>query len=232
MYPEGEGAFSAKPENKVCIVNPSSPSAQPRPAATRVRSSDPLRSTGTGSSGSTIPKPVNEKLKNQECILFLDVDGVLHGVHGQFARHQFTRPQMNILGEILKRTQSKIVLSSSWRINPTSRNAVETVLRTHGLPTFISRTPNFGTFQRAREILAWVNQYTPKTWVAIDDWDLHLEGLEKLRGHFVRTNARTGLTTRDCESVVALFQQQAALKASISPANPEDCDAANIRISL
>eukprot|EP00397_Hematodinium_sp_SG-2012_P013773 GEMP01013996.1.p1 GENE.GEMP01013996.1~~GEMP01013996.1.p1 ORF type:complete len:309 (+),score=51.69 GEMP01013996.1:142-1068(+) len=179
-------------------------------AAIRSRSAAPSIGRILGPSiPATSPAMPQQSIRNLPCVLFLDVDGVLHGVQGQFARQQFQRPQMNILAEILKATNCKIVLSSAWRVNPMARNVVDKTLRMHGIPTFVSRTPNIGTFQRAREILAWVTQYQPKTWVAIDDWDLHLEGQEKIRGHFVRTNARLGLTRKDYDSVIEQFRRQA-----------------------
>jgi len=140
-------------------------------------------------------------------VLFLDVDGVLHSVQVRHPRQQFARDCMALLAEVLAATNATIVLSTAWRIDPEARRIVAEKLEEHGLPQFVSRTPNIAMFHRSREILAWVRKYRPATWVAVDDLPL-LDENELMQGHFVQTRARTGLQQDTADRIISFFKAQ------------------------
>merc|ERR1712187_923423 len=112
------------------------------------------------------------------------------------------------LAKILEATGARIVLSTAWRIDPAARREVAEKLSRHGLPMFISRTPNISMFHRAKEILAWVKKYRPSTWVAIDDWPLLEENAAEMQGHFVQTRPRYGLLPETVGRVIEMFDAQ------------------------
>ena len=70
-----------------------------------------------------------EKLK--EKILFLDVDGVLN-VHTGYLSGICKDELVMLLADIIKQTNCKIVLSTSWRINNTQRNKLLQILKEIG----------------------------------------------------------------------------------------------------
>lgn len=149
-----------------------------------------------------------KKLDNLPAVLFLDVDGVLHPTTVRHPRQQFQRSCMALLAEVLEATGARIVLSTAWRLDPMARREVSEKLREHGIPQFISRTPNLSMFHRAKEILAWVRKYRPATWVSVDDWPLLDENPSEMRGHFVQTRPRFGLLPETAGQIVESFRAQ------------------------
>lgn len=147
-------------------------------------------------------------IQGLEAVLFLDVDGVLHPVQVRHPRQQFARSCMALLGEVLAATGATIVLSTAWRVDPEARRIVAEKLAEHGLPHFVSRTPNIAMFHRSREILSWVRKYRPATWVAVDDLPLGEES-EYMQGHFVQTRPRFGLLQDSADRIIQLFKAQA-----------------------
>lgn len=133
-------------------------------------------------------------------VVFLDVDGVLHSLHG---RDLFVRRCMSILADIVKSTGASIVLSSTWRTKEEQVILLNQKLREYGMKNVKDRTPDFahgGTrFHQAREeeICYWLDQHPEvDRWVVLDDLDLtgaDTVAASRLRGHFVRTGSEIGL---------------------------------------
>jgi len=140
-------------------------------------------------------------------VLFLDVDGVLHPGQVRHERQQFRRDCMELLRDVIVKTNAVIVLSTAWRLAPEPRQILAEKLKAFGLPPFVSRTPNIQQFQRAREILAWVKKFRPATWVAVDDWPLSMETSE-IDGHFVQSRPRYGLQRDTADQIIKLFALQ------------------------
>eukprot|EP00746_Dinoflagellata_sp_MGD_P072980 gnl/MRDRNA2_/MRDRNA2_29615_c0_seq1.p1 gnl/MRDRNA2_/MRDRNA2_29615_c0~~gnl/MRDRNA2_/MRDRNA2_29615_c0_seq1.p1 ORF type:complete len:244 (+),score=34.43 gnl/MRDRNA2_/MRDRNA2_29615_c0_seq1:65-796(+) len=140
-------------------------------------------------------------------VLFLDVDGVLHPGQVRHERQQFQRQCMELLRDVIAKTNAVIVLSTAWRLAPEPRQIVAEKLKAYGLPGFVSRTPNIQQFQRAREILAWVKKFKPMTWVAVDDWPLLMETSD-IEGHFVQSRPRYGLQRDTADQIITLFKRQ------------------------
>jgi hypothetical protein len=141
------------------------------------------------------------------CILFLDVDGVLHAssVKGEGA---FSPDCMQALKLILDSVVDlRIVLSTSWRLEDASRQLVEDQLAELGYPGVVlpgetGRTPQMRG-PRVSEIFRWLAENEEPLgvygWVAIDDIPLRGLGDE----HFLLINAGTGLTPEDAAAVTA-----------------------------
>lgn len=147
-------------------------------------------------------------LHGLDCVLFLDVDGVLHTPNPKHERLLFRSTCMDLLRSICAQTNCHIVLSTTWRLHEQSRAALAAKLAEHGCPEFVSKTPSIAQFQRPKEILAWVNKYRPVAWCAVDDWPLHED--PRMKGHFVQTRARYGLQPDTAARVVELLATQHA----------------------
>jgi len=165
---------------------------------------------GERSSGvDSVPGPAGQ-LDGLDAVLFLDVDGVLHSVQVRHPRQQFDRACMELIGEVLRTTQATLVLSTAWRLDKEARRIVAEKLKEHGLPQFVSQTPNIAMFRRSREILAWVRKHRPACWVAVDDLPLLEESVE-MQGHFVQTRPQFGIQRRQADQIIEYFQRQRAV---------------------
>jgi len=146
------------------------------------------------------------EISGLEAVIFLDVDGVLHGANPKHSVLMFRPHCMELLKEIVQHTGAKIVLSTSWRTTEDGRSAVAAKLAEYDIPSFVSRTPSLAQFQRPKEILAWVTKYSPGAWVSIDDWPLHED--PRMEGHFVQTRNRHGLQPDTAFMVKQMFARQ------------------------
>jgi len=146
-------------------------------------------------------------LERPTAVLLLDEDGVLHPGQVRHERQQFQRQCMELLRDVISKTDAVIVLSTAWRLSIETRQIVAEKLKANGLPQFVSRTPNIQQFQRAREILSWVKKFRPLTWVAVDDWPLLME-TNDMNGHFVQTRPRYGLQRDTADQIIELFRLQ------------------------
>lgn len=121
-------------------------------------------------------------------IIFLDIDGVLNSSKTPNPRKLPYIVDKKLLGRLLKlveRSGAKIVLSSSWRIDPIGVYAA----RYWGIPVF-DICPDFPKRPRCKEILAWLKGHPGVIrYVVIDDEDDDLDQLP-----LFQPSARTGLT--------------------------------------
>jgi hypothetical protein len=99
---------------------------------------------------SSMKKRTDESINDLDCVLFLDVDGVLHSPNPKHTRLQFQKPCMEFLREICNETGCKIVLSTTWRLHQEARDHLAKKLAEHGCPLFVSRTPSIAQFQRVQ----------------------------------------------------------------------------------
>lgn len=142
-------------------------------------------------------------------ILFLDFDGVLnsqkylaaHGAEGLV----IDPDRMKILQNIVKKTDAKIVLTTSWREywpGTDTGKQMDALFQSYGLQIF-DKTPMLGE-RREKEILAWLKAH-PETenFAVLDD---RLLGADFLKDHFVKTsNHFDGLEDTDGEAVIRIL---------------------------
>eukprot|EP00747_Dinoflagellata_sp_TGD_P031643 gnl/TRDRNA2_/TRDRNA2_135448_c0_seq1.p1 gnl/TRDRNA2_/TRDRNA2_135448_c0~~gnl/TRDRNA2_/TRDRNA2_135448_c0_seq1.p1 ORF type:complete len:411 (+),score=52.94 gnl/TRDRNA2_/TRDRNA2_135448_c0_seq1:76-1308(+) len=155
-----------------------------------------------------------------QCVIFLDVDGVLngHGTDFEAEEHKAQPPGapcaldrrcLRRLRELLRRTQSRIVVSSSWRTDSRSLQALMAACNHAGIRSrvFIDQTPELRrpsslAAQRAEEILLWLSKHRVKygveRWVALDDLPL-ARACPEVAGHAVRTSPSTGVQDEDVQ---------------------------------
>jgi HAD domain in Swiss Army Knife RNA repair proteins len=121
-------------------------------------------------------------------VLFLDIDGVLNCPATRNPRHfpyVVDRRLLARLQKLLERTGAKVVLSSTWRLDPVGLFAA----RHWGVP-FIGVCPDKPRSPRRKEILNWLADH-PKTtrYAVIDDEDDELDELP-----LFQPSGKTGLT--------------------------------------
>lgn len=164
------------------------------------------------------PLPRCDEKDAAPAVVFLDVDGVLHSLHGDDI---FRDDCCALLEFVLKSTGARVVLSSTWRLERDKVAMIDNLLTERGMQRILGCTKDLGT-HREEEICEWLDRHpaTPR-WVALDDMDLVCRttpAAARLVGHFVRTSQRTGLTADLAQLAVGLLEAQrldgAALRAA------------------
>lgn len=125
-------------------------------------------------------------------IIFLDIDGPLAWatwLDGRVKikddltiRYPWLQEECDALSRILYATDAKIVLSSDWRLYY-SIEQMHAIFTHYGIPNVIIdytspykvKMSSSGRMDRAKQILNWVEENNPESWVAIDDYDLEYE---------------------------------------------------------
>eukprot|EP00747_Dinoflagellata_sp_TGD_P166267 gnl/TRDRNA2_/TRDRNA2_188806_c0_seq1.p1 gnl/TRDRNA2_/TRDRNA2_188806_c0~~gnl/TRDRNA2_/TRDRNA2_188806_c0_seq1.p1 ORF type:complete len:270 (-),score=34.57 gnl/TRDRNA2_/TRDRNA2_188806_c0_seq1:133-942(-) len=230
----GSASLSRRPSSSTSAGGPGAPYGVPQqlrrdPSSLR-RSSTDACGSGSDNDSVTVAREgrATTSLNNLQAVIFLDVDGVLHPTTASHPRQQFQAGCMNLLREVVTATGASIVLSTAWRLDPMARRIVGEKLQEHGLPPFVSRTPNIHMFNRAREVLTWVRKRRPLAWVAVDDWPLHEES-DEMTGHFVQSRPRFGLTSETAGRIIELFEVQQSRTSDYGPSSKDYVDFAVVR---
>ena len=141
-------------------------------------------------------------------VLFLDIDGVLNSrrtatAFGNFPHncdpHQmklFDRPALSLIQKLCEKTDSSVVLSSTWRNDPRWREYG----RQLRIP-LIDRTPS-QSGPRGREIQTWIDINGPKRYAIVDD---DSDMLEHQKPFFVQTDPQDGLLLRHYDRLLELL---------------------------
>jgi hypothetical protein len=121
-------------------------------------------------------------------VLFLDIDGVLNCSKTRNPRHfpyVVDQKLLARLRKLLDRTGAKVVLSSTWRLDPVGLFAAK-----HAGVPFIGVCPDKPRSPRCKEILTWLADHPRATrYAVIDDQDDELDDLP-----LFQPSAKTGLT--------------------------------------
>jgi HAD domain in Swiss Army Knife RNA repair proteins len=128
-------------------------------------------------------------------IIFLDIDGVLNSDKTPNPRkfpYIVDKKLLRRLKKLLKRTNAKVVLSSSWRCDPVGLLAA----KYWGVP-FIDVCPDKPRSPRGKEMLEWLADHPKATRFAIiDDED---DGLDDLP--LFQPSPKTGITAKIANGV-------------------------------
>jgi len=146
---------------------------------------------------------------NKVNIIFLDVDGVLNTSFSMLAGPSVLLDPNAVqnLNKILLVTDTRIVLSTMWRLSSANRSLLKNELYRLGVNTklIIDQTPDFSShgLRREDEIKWWVTKYNHliRNWVAIDD--LNLSQLPK--HNFIHTNIFMGLSNKQSNEIISKF---------------------------
>ena len=147
-------------------------------------------------------------------IIFLDIDGVLNHVN---TKEPINLEKVKLLKHIVKSTQSKIVLSSSWRVcnEPNTPQYSQwlyllDVLSSENLS--ISDVTPYKGFNRPLEISIWLKSHPEViSWISLDDdfsaEDYEDEGLDPNRLIFTSYFGE-GLTLDLAKKAITLLKER------------------------
>jgi hypothetical protein len=128
-------------------------------------------------------------------VIFLDIDGVLNCDRTPNPRkfpYIVDKRLLARLKKLLRRTRAKVVLSSSWRLDPVGVLAA----KYWGVP-FIDTLPDLPEKTRRDEVLSWLAAHPEVTRYAIlDDED---DGLDNLP--LFQPSSKTGITGQTVKGV-------------------------------
>ena len=170
-------------------------------------------------------------------VVFLDVDGVLLSARSltyDFEDSDDTlfhdpagvqvpieRCLLQNLQRLLQTTGARIVLSTTWRLEPDMRAFLMIALASVGIAAsaVLGDTPDLKAAGRGAEVARWVEQHRPVEFAIVDDDDRHAASFAEhsLSARFVQTvmrdeggdRSREGLTAEKAALVVAIIEGQA-----------------------
>ena len=137
-------------------------------------------------------------------VIFLDIDGVLNDAPTIMEKDDDlpAEPHLSCLKQIVDATGAEIVLSSTWRLFPASRNDVRNKLKTVGLQ-FIDRTKELR--DRDTEIREWLSRHPEVTnYVILDD---EVEFSPELTAHQVITTFYEGLLEKHIPYAIEILNR-------------------------
>jgi len=149
------------------------------------------------------------KLTNK--ILFLDIDGVLNNHKmwlkgGGKAYKYFDVNCIDVLNEIIERTNCKVVVTSLWRMGDSIESLLAKLTNDGYKYDILDYTPilDHPYSVRGNEIKAWLSCHTNvRRYVIVDDdADMLLEH----KDHFYQTDGSVGLTSVAGERIIEMFK--------------------------
>lgn len=140
-------------------------------------------------------------------LLFLDVDGVLNNIPSNL---ELSPDSLNLLSNVIAKTNCNIVLSSTWRLYSETRSELESAFLDHKIPKWTSVTPYINSQPRSEEIISWLleNSNEPTNVVILDDdKDAEIKNdLDFIKCNFIYIDPNFGFTINDAKKVIELFE--------------------------
>lgn len=133
-------------------------------------------------------------------IIFLDVDGVLNSEQDRFSWTIESDMHLMLLACIVRRTNAKIVVSSSWR-NCGLLDTLKKRLNDFSMSVY-GKTKDIG--ERGLEIKEWLDNHNGvESFAILDDEDFDIKSY--FPNNLVKTNAKVGLQKEDVEKCIAIL---------------------------
>lgn len=136
-------------------------------------------------------------------IVFLDIDGVLNSEISYAEFHSFDilpKEKINLLNNILEKTNAFIVLSSYWRLE--TENTKEMLIN-HGIypakMRYLDKT-SYLEGNRSAEIKDWLDNHKHDNFVILDD--CYVDGFPD---NFCLIDSKIGLTEFDAEKAIKIL---------------------------
>lgn len=152
-------------------------------------------------------------------VIFLDIDGVLTAPRSFSPFFQnnalpcgLAQKKIDLLRSIVQKTDAKLVLSSTWRIefstdmipNSAIGQSLANVFASNDIP-LCSRTNSQSISSRPYEIQGWLHTHPDvSSFIIIDDNDF---GWGDLSSHWLSIKSATGLTQADAKKAIAMLIQ-------------------------
>jgi len=152
-------------------------------------------------------------------IIFLDIDGVLNDAPTILEKENDlpAKNHLECLKQIVDATGAQIVLSSTWRLFPQSRNDVKNALRNVGLE-FVDRTKEL--HDRDKEIREWLSRHPEvESYVILDDEN---EFSNELAKHQVLTTFYEGLLPKHVPLAIDILNNSREKSAKLGAEAQKD----------
>lgn len=131
-------------------------------------------------------------------VLFVDINGVLNTPYSKgFVKNSL----MKLLIKIVRKTDAKIVVSSTWRMF--AKDTIERAFDYYGVDIF-DYTPKM-TIKR-EEIQAWVDDHDIDKFAILDD-----NPKAAIAGHYFQVNGDKGLTPKIADEVINYLNSNSSL---------------------
>lgn len=155
-------------------------------------------------------------MKNKMNIIFLDIDGVLntwrfqnyqvkhHECDSWNAQFNFDPICMKNLKELIDKTNSYIVISSSWRNTENGIKDIKDNLKLYGLESrFFSCTPTLNGWTRGDEIKEWLYIFSHMeiNYVILDDEN----DVGELENRLIQCNDYYGFTKNELQKALEIL---------------------------
>ncbi len=147
-------------------------------------------------------------------ILFLDIDGVICSIRSAVAFggypwkvdksniDKFDIVAINLIRKICEETDTKIILSSIWRLS----EGYEALSKSLNLP-MIGQTPSLHlSRRRGEEINQWLLEHPEISQYVIVDDDTDM--LENQLSHFVKVDSRNGLSFENYDQILRILSKE------------------------
>lgn len=135
-------------------------------------------------------------------IIFLDVDGVLNSEQDRFSWTIESDKHLILLACIVRRTDAKIVVSSSWR-NCGLLDTLKTRLNDFSMSIY-DKTCYSEHGIRGLEIKEWLDNHSDvESFVILDDEYFDIKSY--FPNNLVKTNTKVGLQKEDVEKCIAIL---------------------------
>lgn len=140
-------------------------------------------------------------------VIFLDVDGVLNNADwsvrmmkeegiNTYSEDLLYEKSLRCLAQIVKATDAKIVVSSTWRFDRTAMSHLQEQLEAHGMEIY-DVTPHIGI--RGQDIDIWLMDHDDVDGFVILDDDTDME---PNAGHLVQTTWEHGLCSEHIDLAI------------------------------
>lgn len=142
--------------------------------------------------------------------IFLDIDGVLNNSRTQAISPDgyvgISSELVKRLAKIVKSTDAKIVLTSTWKKSDDEdfRYLTRKLAQAHLFLSGKTKEPNNSLSLRGQGIKAYLKEHECETYVILDDEYFDFKD-EEILNHAIITNANDGLTQKDVEKAIAVL---------------------------
>lgn len=142
-------------------------------------------------------------------IIFLDIDGVILAPYKKGeSDYKFTPDLVERLKTIIKATDAKIIISSSWRYR--MDKLVEQFIE-HDIPMFIDTIDhNYTEEKRDRhvDLITYMQRNNMRNYVVIDDCHRLTLPVFKAEGSLIKPDTKVGLTDEHVEQAIDILNNK------------------------
>jgi hypothetical protein len=144
------------------------------------------------------------RFENKEIkVIFLDIDGVLNSAQDRFSYTIETDKHLQLLKQLVDKTNARIVLSSSWRLVDSCLFQVIKRLEDFNMK-LLDVTWKRMKGPRGEEIRDWLSKHDVKSFVILDD---EADMCEYTKTKLVQTDPMIGLVEKDVDKAIAILNK-------------------------